>query len=588
MKRVCAILCMAGALAWTSDTAKSTLEAARAALSGGDYPRAIEQAEQAASTYHSRHDLPNEALAANVAGSAYLYHGDYELALARYQRALQLDRQLHDASGEVTRLTNIGSVYFFRGRYLEALAEYQQALQRAREGGGDRQLVYANLARLYDQLGENYEALDYYRKALALGPTAPLLSGIGGLYRRMGNLSKADESYRAALALHPDAKTWEEIGVTQANYLQDLASALTAFNEAVKVASAKELSLARLYRGEALYRLNRWEEAQDDFRASGDNWLSLYRLGDLTKALALRDAPLPSGFFPAKQTLYSAAMATTTDLAHLFNLLERVHEIPMEPPRLEAVQARLARGTLLLEHWFGITLWARRDRAGIATNPAEIPFAGITQLLIVPQPMGPAPTGKYADSFLPYASLLLRDEPWRTPLPPWCTRELSVTNKQDLYARDVPILIFNGSATTDLAYPNRSHLTLSPTESLFRGEIHSLPLAKTDLVILTASDPTLVFSFAFLAAGARSTLTTIQAVPETAAHEFVRHFLAVLAAGKSKAAALQDTRRSYPQYASAFILTGDGQLPTRPVLSWMWVIGPAIGAAGVIILLRRR
>jgi len=589
MKRMCAIVCLACALALAADSAKSTLEAAQAALADGDYARAIEHAEQAAGVFHSRHNSTDEALACNIAGSAYLHTGEYDLALARYRTALSLDRQRHDAAGEVTRLTNIGSVYFFRGQYLEALGEYQHALQRVQEAGGDRQLVYANLATLYDQLGENDEALAYYQRALALGPNPPLLSGIGTLYLEMGNHPKAIESYRASLALHPDATTWEELGVTQANCVpQEFDTALTSFNEAVKVASAKELPLARLYRGEALYRLNRQEEAREDFRASGDNWLALYRLGDLTKALALRDLPLPSDFFPHKQTLYNTVIATTTDPVRLFTLLERAHESPIDPPQLEAVQARLASGSLLLEHWFGTTLWATSKHAGIAADPSAIPFAGVTQLLTVPPPSGPAPTGKYLDSFLPYASLLIRDEPWRTPLLPWRARELTVTNKHDLYTREAPILIFNASATTDLAHPNRSHLKISPAESLYRTEIQTLPLAKADVVILIASDPALVFSFAFLAAGARSTLTTLRPVPHAAAQQFVRHFLARLSAGETKARALRATSIAFPQYAPAFILTGDGQQPTRPVLSWWWIVTPALIAGGSIILLWRR
>ncbi len=586
---------MAGALAWPADTAKSALDAAQAALAGGDYARAIEQAEQAAATYHSQHDLPNEGIAANVAGSAYLHRGDYELALQRYQTALQLDRQLHDAAGEITRLTNIGSVYFFRGRYLEALEEYLQALQR---GGG--QLVFTNLATLYEQLGENQKALDYYQQALALGPSGELLTSLGNLYRHMGEAAKALESYRAAEGLYAqEHKTplLEDIGRLQAMDLHDPNAALASFDQAVKLAKPRDTVLAHLFRGEALYRMKRGDAAADDFRAAGENWMALYRLGRIAEAVAAiestRDAPPKSDFLPGKREVYDAAIALqlqagTPDPKQLFGLLERAHESPADPPPLQAVQARLAAGSMLIEYWKAgrAALWVTRDRAGIGT---DFPLAGITELLVVLDGEMQSPfAGRYAISYLPYASFLVRDEPWRTPLMPWRQRRLAVTTKRDLYSSEAPLIIFNTRAVADANEPNRSHIVLSPTESLFRGEIQSLPLARTDLVVLPAADPAQVLSRAFLAAGARSTLTTRWTVPENRAAMFLRVFYNALSDGRSKAQALQVAKAADPEAGAAFILTGDGQQPTRPVLSWIWVIGPAIGAAGVIILLRRR
>ena len=271
MIRLCAILCIACTLAPAADDAQSTLVAAQAALAAGDYARAVEQAEQAASAFHARRDLSGEKLALDAAGSAHLYRGDYDLAMERYQTALQIDRQQHDTGGEITRLANIGSVYFYRGQYSEALAQYQQALQL---GGG--QLVFTNLATLYEQLGENQKALAYYQQALALGPAAGLFSNAGTLYRRLGDPAKAIDSYRSAQALYAkehrtnsEVRTLEEIGVTRAVDLHDLSGAIATFSEAVKLAPPSDAALAHLFRGEVLYRMHRSEAARGRFPRGG-------------------------------------------------------------------------------------------------------------------------------------------------------------------------------------------------------------------------------------------------------------------------------------------------------------------------------
>jgi tetratricopeptide (TPR) repeat protein len=574
MQRWCAIFCIFAPWAWAADPAVAT---AQATLDAGDYARAADRAEQSAAAFHSRHDAAGEAFALNIAGSAHLHRGEYDLALARYQSALALDRRQHDSAGQVTRLTNIGSVYFFRGRYLEALAEYQTAL---RLGGGDQQLVFTNLATLYDQLGDNAKALDYYQQALAFAPTAALLTSLGTLYRRMGDPAKALESYHAAMA-------WEEIGVTQAVDLHDLESALKSFDKAVALASPNDLALAHLYRGEARYRLNR-PGADDDFRAAGDNWLALYRLGEVSQALALRDAPLPTGFFPPKSELYDAAIAHggARDRERLYSILERANGCPGEPAPLAAVRSRLASGSLLMESWttrdrIRVLLWITRDGAEVTKPDGQVlPRGSFTQFLIVGDGRPPV-AGPVAVSYLPYASLLVRDEPWRTPLMPWQGRRLTVAAKHDLYRTEAPILIFNSRATADSGDPNRSRLDLSPAESLYCGEIKSLPLAKTDLVILPAPDPSGVFSRAFIAAGARTVLAG-------APPEFQRRFLPLIEGGENKAAAVRDAQRAFPQY-SGIILTGDGQQPTREAIFWQWpVIAAAFLTAGLVTWWRRR
>jgi tetratricopeptide (TPR) repeat protein len=696
------LLAMA-ALASAADSAKSpaisSLEAAQAALDAGDYSRAIQQAETAAADFQSAKDPAHEALARNVAGSAYLHRGEYDLALGRYRRALTLDRQQHDAQGEITRLSNIGSVYFFRGRYLEALTEYEKALQRAQEANGQRQLVFTNLAMLYEQLGQDRKALDYYQQALALGPSlttserGQLLSSTGTLYRRMGDPAKALESYRAAQDIYAkehisgaEIRVLEEIGITQAVHLHDLNAALASFTQALQLANAtgtpREIAGAHLYRGEALYRMNSWAASADEFRQAltgTEQWTALYGLGRVQrqqgrtaeaaqtfgKAIGIiegvrggaADLAGKSVFLPRKRDVYDAAIALELtgkpEPAHLFTRIEQARAA--DPGTLPAVQAKLATGSLLLEYWIGegklAVLWANSKDAGLVTrdwtegNTAAalsttllqgVPLdSSAKQLIIVPdgplvsipfETLGsPLLVERFPISYLPNAALLLREQEWRTPLLPWRSQLAAFGDPTELTAiarslpgrvtihagadsrksylfdhtiEGVPLLHFATHAVADANDANRSHILFS-SGYLFRGEIQDLPLSQTDLVTLSASEGEGVqsLSTAFLAAGARSTVTTLWKVPDEATADFMGRFYSHLAKGESKAAALRNVKLNFlhsgttladPKYWAAFVLSGTGQAPIRPVLSWLWLLVPAGVAAAAMMLKNRR
>ena len=179
-------------------------------------------------------------------------------------------------------------------------------------------------------------------------------------------------------------------------------------------------------------------------------------------------------------------------------------------------------------------------------------------------------------------------------------------------AAGVPLLHFSTHAAIDLTDPNRSRILFTPesgqrgSEYLFRSEVQALPLGGVDLVTLSACDTERgklapgegiqSFSRAFLAAGARSTVTTLWRVADRPAADLMRLFYEHLGRGETKAESLRAakltflrsrTQLSLPKYWAAFVLTGDGQAPIRPLLSWSWFIGPAIAAALVTFLLYR-
>jgi CHAT domain-containing protein len=177
----------------------------------------------------------------------------------------------------------------------------------------------------------------------------------------------------------------------------------------------------------------------------------------------------------------------------------------------------------------------------------------------------------------------------------------------------VPLLHFSTHAAIDFTDPNRSRILFTPdlrqqgSAYLFRSEVQALPLAGVDLVTLSACDTergklapgegVQSFSRAFLAAGARSTVTTLWRVADGPAADFMRLFYEQLARGETKAGSLRTaklrflnsgTELALPQYWAAFVLTGDGQAPIRPVLSWAWFVIPALAVCMFTLLCLRR
>jgi tetratricopeptide (TPR) repeat protein len=399
--------------------AHALMEAGQAALSSGRYARATEWADESATLFHDLNDPANEAQADNVSASSALYRGEYALALRMFERALDLARRQHDGRGEITRLSNIASIYFFQGRYLDALDIYDQALRRVDETAGApwnpsrRQLVLANLAILYEQLGQNEKALDYYRQAAAAGTALPpaeqaqLLSSMGTLYRRLGDPVKALEIYGRAQKLFAsehlsdgEIHVLQNVGIAQALDFHDLPRALAAFTDARKLAEStqnrRETVLAHLFRAEALYRMSRFPDARADFaealtgaRAIGareEEWTALYgrgrlerQAGDTTAALAtfreaigvielvrsdMGNSSLKSDFLANKREVYDGAIELllrdpAPDAAQFFDLVEKARSRNLqdrlrntsEPLTLAAVQRRLAPGTTLIEYW---------------------------------------------------------------------------------------------------------------------------------------------------------------------------------------------------------------------------------------------
>lgn len=159
----------------------------------------------------------------------------------------------------------------------------------------------------------------------------------------------------------------------------------------------------------------------------------------------------------------------------------------------------------------------------------------------------------------------------------------------------------------DPANAERSRLLFSPPdadgprEALFLREIYDLPLDGLELAVLSACEtergPLLRgegvqgFSRALLAAGARSSITSLWRVSDAATAALMRELYERLQRGDDRAEALAGAKRAllatsslaHPHSWAAFVLTGDdGPLPRAP--RWSTVAGSAlIGLSAVLV-----
>lgn len=431
----CVLTALAAALGADRETADSKLQESKAALASGDYQRAIASAEAAEELFSKTGDLRRQAQCANSAGLGRLYRSEYAEALASFTRALSMNRQIGDAEAEITVENNIGNIRFFQGRYLEAVQWYETALARAQQTTGQpwslrrRQLTLVNIGVVYEQLGQNQRALDFYRQArvtpsgLPPAEQAQLLSNLGTLYRRLGDPVRAFETYEAAERAFANEKHTDgeihilhNIGILMTLDYFDLRRAYKAFTDAIRLAeqtgNRRQAVLGRLFRGEALQREGRLDQAAEDFTAalSGadqiggveERWTAQFALGKIAEQEGRRDeaashyeaavrtiesvrarlgrASLKSDFLAGKRDVYDALIALriedkTPDVKALFALIEQARSRnlqdalrPDSPVTLESIQSKLGQ-RVLVEYWLGprggAALWASSRESGI-------------------------------------------------------------------------------------------------------------------------------------------------------------------------------------------------------------------------------
>jgi len=364
-----------------ADLARALNELSVIASAQGHYDTAIAKARESADIYHKLGEKKREARATNNIGVAQLYRADYQPAMEHFQQALALYRDIGDHEGEIETLNNTGSVFFFEAKYLDALRMYQSAMDRVDRASEEpwyarrRQITISNLATLFQRLGREDRALQFYKQlqdsseALTPSERARLLTNVGAIYRRLGDPLKALETYRGAQRLfvrdqHTDGElgVLKNIGIVLALDLDNLSGASEAFKTALAIAqranNRREAMQAHLYLGESLYRMEKPRRAKQEFETAlaiakelsttEEKWKALYGLGrtalltgdDDVAVGYFREAigeiesvrsglqllTLKSDFFADKRDVYDALIRANMrkpDNAELLNLMER-------------------------------------------------------------------------------------------------------------------------------------------------------------------------------------------------------------------------------------------------------------------------
>lgn len=360
-----------------------------------------------------------------------MYSGDYKPALDHFTRALQIARETHDANNEVAWLNDIGNIFYFQGRYSDAMAQYEEAtrlIQWAGDttwAGSRRQLTTANIAILYQTLGQYEQALSLFnallqsRQQLPPKEQAQLLTNIGVLRRRLGDPIKALDAYHAAQALyrraaHRDGEILllNNIGIVEAMDLRDSPAAISTFSKALRLATESHdrprIVHACLYRGEALYRAGRINDSATDFETAlaaatplgehEEEWKALHGLarialdrGDRDRGtrLLLRAAQiiesmraglggsaLRSTFLADKRDVYDLLIENTAAADQVFHYMEQSRARTLRDrmelktqPDLAVLARTLPDDTATVEYWVressAAALWITNKQTGL-------------------------------------------------------------------------------------------------------------------------------------------------------------------------------------------------------------------------------
>jgi CHAT domain-containing protein len=407
-----------------SGLARGLSASSRIAVALGNYRDALQSAAEAVAIRTRLHDRIALSEDYNTLGLANVYLGNYDLAVSNYRTALDIDRRNNVPEGQVARLNNIGNVFYFRGLYQEALPPYQEAMNIVENSKGEpwfaqrRQLTVANLAALYQRVGNERSALALYRQltvapqALPPAEYAQLLLNQGVMYRRMGDPIKALEMYQSAQAVfsaahHRDGEigALRNLGIVRTMDLDDLPGAQDAFTKALNLARASSdtrgIVQASLYRAEVFRRLGMLRESKEDLLSGlegagraglvEEQWKCEYGLGKLAEQEGetstagklyqqaigriesvrggMRRTTLRSDFLADKRDVYDSLIALELrkpdpPLSAVFSLMEnsraraleeRAQILPRKQMDLHQLQGSLPADSVLVEFWTGET-----------------------------------------------------------------------------------------------------------------------------------------------------------------------------------------------------------------------------------------
>jgi tetratricopeptide (TPR) repeat protein len=140
---------------------------------------------------------PNFEDAHRQLGLVLAEKGDIDAAIVEFRKAIAL--RPNGASGYYA----LGYALWQASRHQEAVDALEQCVRLAPDNFSGYQLLGTN----YQLLGDNDRAIENYRKAIAIRPSAPAYSNLGAGLHQRGDFAGAVDAYRQAIAIRPNAAT---------------------------------------------------------------------------------------------------------------------------------------------------------------------------------------------------------------------------------------------------------------------------------------------------------------------------------------------------------------------------------------------
>lgn len=220
------------------------------AFSFGKFEQAKEFYNNALKIFKEFKDKRGEAKIYIGLGGLSVYQGLLDDALQYFNRALGMvqklkDKSTEDIKNEIAIYGNIGQVYQALDKYDKAVEYYKQAIEKAKEIGykrGEADNLY-HLASVFQTKGEVEQAVKNYESAKSIyfesenkKGTADCLREIGNIYRKLSDYTTALEYLHQSLEFLREVKGKEEYILGEAelfNYLGRLYLELGKFKQAL-------------------------------------------------------------------------------------------------------------------------------------------------------------------------------------------------------------------------------------------------------------------------------------------------------------------------------------------------------------------
>ncbi len=577
-------------------------------------------------------------------GVLYRHLGDPIKALQAYDTARALLAREHLVDGELGVLKNRGIVLALDlGRLDEARTNFSEALARASEANSRREMLQAQLYRgetelrlhMLDAARADFTAsLDSARTLKTPEEQWKALYGLARVELRGGNRTAATADLENAVAIIEEIREEIRVPSLRSDFFNDKRDVYDALIS-VEIGSAKadrifdlvERSHSRAWRDRlgltAPVTLRAIQQAMPDGVLLLECWSSAYGSAIVSIARSgadVRRIDVDAGAIGRLIDQLSAGpsaqwKATATAIAQhvlppsLPAAVDHVIVVPDGPLAVVPFEILPVGSHLLVEH-------------------AAVSYAPTAVMLFRPAPpparfLAPWTMELRAFANPVFSSAALDDAAAvRMTLQSSADEAKGVASelggravlhlgaddrKSYLYSGDVaPVLHIATHAMADANAMEQSRILFSPANAnapgadyLFLKEAYDLPLRGVELAVLSACDtergPMLrgegvqSFSRAFLAAGARSTITTLWRVPDRPTGAFMKIFYHHLQRGATRAEALRLAKLRFlgsgselanPHYWAAFVLTGEGARPIPRAFRWSSVV---IAAALLLI-----